>query len=144
MWGSSGHVPPRATLRSQLASRASLLVPHRSSKALRSYMCCQMPSGYSSRVGYISPQAGLHYGELISSVRQMARSGKSSRTWRVTINGPRLNTVASVIHSFSSCARMIPSVCLLESLSAARYDGRICHPWERKFVAVYAPFVSVR
>ena len=54
MRGSSGHVHPRATLRSQLASRASLLVPHRSSKALRSCMCYRMPSGYSSRVGYIS------------------------------------------------------------------------------------------
>ena len=75
MRGSSEHVHPRATLRSQLASRASLLVPHRSSKALRSYMCYQTPSEYSSQVGYISLEPP-DYGELISSVRQMARSGK--------------------------------------------------------------------
>jgi hypothetical protein len=140
MRGSLGHAPPRGTLRSQLASRASLLVPHRSFKALRSYMCYQMPSGCLSLVGYIDPQLCLHYEELISSVRQMARSGRSLRTWRVTTNDPRSNIVASAIHSFSSCARMIPSVYSLESLSVARYDGKICHPWEKKFVAVHTPY----
>ncbi len=77
MRGSSGHVPQKATLRSQLASKASRSVPHRFSKALRSCMFYRMPSGSSSQVGYISSQASLYCGELISSVRQMGRSGKS-------------------------------------------------------------------
>lgn len=52
--GSLGHAPPRGTLRSLLASRASPLVPHPSSKALLSCMCYQTPSVCSSQVRYIS------------------------------------------------------------------------------------------
>ena len=70
----------------------------------------------------------------------MGRSGKSSRTWRVIINDPRLNIVAFAILSYSFCAKMIPSGCSLESLSVARYDGKICHPWGRKFVTTYSPY----
>jgi hypothetical protein len=142
MWGSLGHAPPRGTLRSQLASRASLSVPHRSSKALRSYMCYQMPFGYLSRVGDINPHPSLSILRRTDISRQMARSGRSSRTWRVTTKGPRSNIVASAIHSFSSCAKTIPSVCSLESPSVARSDGKICHPWEKKFVAVHEPSFS--
>lgn len=60
MRGSSGHAPPRETLRSRLAFKASLLVPRHSSKALRSYMCYQMRSVYLSQVRYISLQACLY------------------------------------------------------------------------------------
>ena len=52
--GSLGHAPPRGTLRSPLASRASPSVPRHSSKALLSYMCYQTPSVCSSQVRYIS------------------------------------------------------------------------------------------
>jgi len=71
---------------------------------------------------------------LMSFVRQMARRGRSLRTWKAIINGLRSNIVPSATHSFSSCARMILLAYSLESLSVERYGGRTCHPWERKCV----------
>lgn len=72
---------------------------------------------------------------LMSFVRQMVRRGRSLRTWKVIINGLRSNIVPSATHSFSSCARMILLAYSLESPSVERYGGRICHPWERKYVS---------
>jgi hypothetical protein len=66
----------------------------------------------------------------------MARRGRSSKTWKATISGPRSNIVASATHSSSSCVRTILLACSLENPSVERYDGKICHPWGRKCVSL--------
>ena len=73
---------------------------------------------------------------LTLSSRQMEPSDKSLKIWRAIINAPGSNTVASVTHSCSFCARMTPSVCLLESPSAERSDEKTCRQWGRKWVSV--------